>query len=340
MSIYSYYSSSNIKWSASLTRIKVKPFNITSGPRGIIPSLVKEIFFLFFTSSILEHIVEESNRYAAVCMGDRFHTWQPITVDELCAYLGFMLLMGIVNLPSIYDYWKKDETFHYSPVASRISRDRFFELHRYLHFVDNSSLSPPGTPAYNKLGKVQPIIDMLSERFAALVEPQREISIDEAMIKFKGRSTLKQYMPKKPTKRGIKVWMRADALSGYVSAFEVYTGRKADSVEKGLGANVVKTLTEELQNTFRHIYFDNFFSSVDLVLDLYRLGLYSCGTLRTNRKGFPVALKNPAKKGFKDRGQSETRQVGNLTVKCLGGQQACCCNCNKLRPKSSRNRKS
>ena len=38
-----------------------------------------------------------------------------------------------------------------------------------------------------------------------------ENSIDEAMIKFKGRSSLKQYVSLKPIKRGIKAWVRADA---------------------------------------------------------------------------------------------------------------------------------
>ena len=189
---------------------------------------------------------------------------------------------------------------------SRISRDRFFELHRYLHFVDNSTLAAPGTPDYDKLGKVRPIITKLSEQFGAVYEPGRDISIDEAMVPYKGRSSLKQYMPKKPVKRGIKVWMRAEALNGYVSAFEVYTGKKGDSVEHGLGAKVVKILTEDLHNTYRHVYFDNFFSSVDLLLDLLRAGLYGCGTLRTNRKGFPHELKTPAKKGFKERGESKT----------------------------------
>ena len=51
-----------------------------------------------------------------------------------------MILMGIVHLPSIYDYWEKVEIYNYSPVAFRITRDRFFEL-RYLHFADNSSLA-------------------------------------------------------------------------------------------------------------------------------------------------------------------------------------------------------
>ena len=225
-----------------------------------------------------------------------------------------MILMGLVKMPSIYDYWQKDEVYHYAPVASRISRDRFFELHRYLHFVDNSTVGVPDTSEYDRLSKVRPVVTMLSDRFAAVYSPMRDISINEAMVPFKGRSSLKKYMPKKPTKRGIKVWMRADALNGYVSAFEVYVGKKGDSVEHDLRGKVVKTLTEELQNIYRHVYFDNYFSSVNLLLDLFRDGLYACGTLRLNRKGFPAELKTPAKKGLKERGDSKTYQRGNLTT--------------------------
>ena len=85
-------------------------------------------------------------------------------------------------------------------------------------------------------------------------------------------------------------------------------------MEKGLGSSVVKSLCEKLHNTHRHIYFDNFFSSVDLALDLLRVGLYSCGTLRSNRKGFPKQLKQFVKKGLPERGQSKTYQCGNLCV--------------------------
>ena len=46
------------------------------------------------------------------------------------------------------------------------------------------------------------------------------------MIPFKGRSSMKQYMPKKPVKRGFKIWMRADAVNGYVSELDVYIGKK------------------------------------------------------------------------------------------------------------------
>ena len=50
------------------------------------------------------------------------------------------------------------------------------------------------------------MIDHLSKRFTNLYEPHREVAVDEAMIKFNGHSSVKQYMPMKPIKRRIKVY--------------------------------------------------------------------------------------------------------------------------------------
>ena len=56
------------------------------------------------------------------------------------------------------------------------------------------------------------------------------------MVPFKGRSSLKQYMPQKPVKCGFKVWCRADAYNGYISQMQVYAGKAADgTIEKILG---------------------------------------------------------------------------------------------------------
>ena len=76
--------------------------------------------------------------------------------------------MGINSLPSLHDYWKKDSTYHYAPVADRISRDRFTEISRYLHFVDNSTLAPRTTQEYDRLGKIHPVLEYLQSRFLAI----------------------------------------------------------------------------------------------------------------------------------------------------------------------------
>ena len=128
--------------------------------------------------------------------------------------------------------------------------------------------------------------------------PHRDVAVDEAMIKFQGRSSLKQYMPLKPTKRGIKVWVLADSHNGYFWRFEVYTGKQGDTLERGLPARVVKSLTEELKGQNYHVYFDNFFNSFELLNDLASDNIFACGTARSNRRGFPEALK---KKKFPNR---------------------------------------
>ena len=51
----------------------------------------------------------------------------------------------------------------------------------------------------------------------------------------------------KPVKRGIKVWALADAANAFIANFQVYTGKRGDQVEKGLGAIVV---TKPYVNSF------------------------------------------------------------------------------------------
>ena len=101
--------------------------------------------------------------------------------------------------------------------------------------------------------------------------PHKGSSIDKAMIAFHGTLAFCQYMPTKPTKYGIKVWMREDSHNGYVNEFEVYVGRLAGQKhEVGLGKKVILKLTEKLVGKNNHIYFDRFFSSVDLHQELLR----------------------------------------------------------------------
>ena len=258
-------------------------------------------------------------------MKERYQDWKNVTVDELHAYLGFIMLMGLVQLPSIRDYWSQEGVFHYSPIASRISRKRFLQIHRFLHFVDNESLPSYGEPNYSKIQKIKPIHTYLSEQFKDNFTPGRDVAIDEAMVKYKGRSSLKQYMPKKPIKRGFKVWMRADSATRYVSEFTVYEGKVADKTEKGLGANVILSLTKSIKGHYHHVYFDNFFTGIELLLELLRQGTYGCGTMRSDRKGFPVTLKSHVKKGLANRGDHLYSRNGNVSVVLWQDTKAICC---------------
>ena len=89
--------------------------------------------------------------------------WTPLTTAELKAYMGFCIFMGIVKLPSIENDWRRDVQFYYSPIASKISRDRFRDIRRYLHFTDNTTLPTPGTPGSDRLAKVRPLFNKINE---------------------------------------------------------------------------------------------------------------------------------------------------------------------------------
>ena len=97
-----------------------------------------------------------------------FDKWTQITLPELRAYMGFCILMGINKLTHIEDYWRRDPSLHYSPIADRITRDRFRDISRYCYFVNNDTLVPRGSPGHDRLGKVRPIINHLSAKFAEL----------------------------------------------------------------------------------------------------------------------------------------------------------------------------
>lgn len=78
---------------------------------------------------------------------------------------------------------------------------------------------------------------------------------------------MKQYNPKKPKRWGYKVFVLADS-SGMVYNFEVYTGCISPcngQPDIGASGNIVLTLSSIIPDNISHkLYFDNWFSSVDL----------------------------------------------------------------------------
>ena len=106
------------------------------------------------------------------------------------------------------------------------------------------------------------------------------------MIGTKGRISFLQYLPKKPKKWGIKLWVLAESLTGYVSNFEVYTGA-SDTTEHGLAYSVVMNLIDSYLYLGHRLYVDNFYTSPKVFMDLLSKETNACGTVRVNRRGLP-----------------------------------------------------
>lgn len=112
------------------------------------------MFSHYFDKEIISLVVRETNRFSAQTLTATStttipppRTWET-SAAEIKAYLGFQILMGINRLPEIRDYWAKDEKLHYSYI------DRFEEVSRYLHFVDNTALPSQNDPGYHQLSSL------------------------------------------------------------------------------------------------------------------------------------------------------------------------------------------
>jgi hypothetical protein len=194
--------------------------------------------------------------------------------------------MGIKRQASYRDYWSSAPDLNDAYISKLMSVNRYGWLLSNIHLNDNTLMPKRGDPNFDKLYEVRPFIDALQKNFLKCYDPDDVMSVDESMILFKGCSSLKQYMPKKPIRRGYKVWMLA-CKSAYELKFEVYTGKKGDAVQKNLGESVVKSMMEGLEGANHKVFFDNYFTTYELLKSLKEKEIYACGTVNINRKVFP-----------------------------------------------------
>ena len=99
-------------------------------------------------------------------------------------------------------------------------------------------------------------------------------------------------MPNKPVKRGIKVFCLCDARTGFLIKFDIYIGRQGNEVQKNLAETVVLQLLEGFEGKNFYVFMDNWFTSIKLFLELLARDIRACGTLRSDRRGFPRCLKD------------------------------------------------
>ena len=249
-------------------------------------------FQLFWDQAMWDRLVEETNHYAEQERrknppGPRAPNWREVDERSMKVFIGLCLCMGILRLPCRNDYWRRMKHPFQTNFGYYMSRDRFNLIWRYLH-LQNNEAPPPPVP--DKLVKVRWYLEYLNTKFTELYVIDNHASIDESTIKFKGRLGFRQYMPAKPTKWGIKLWSMCEALTGYLSRFQIYTGREAGRAERGLSFRVVTDLVAHLHHQNLRVWFDNFYTSVELLVFLLAHGIYACGTVRANRRGLPNHL--------------------------------------------------
>lgn len=218
-------------------------------------------------------------------------------LDSACLkkFFGVLILTGYHELPSERAYWSLDEDLGVPLIANCMSRNRFLEIKRNLHFVDDGLIDG----STDKMIKLRSLCDLIQRNSSQWGVFHESLSVDESMIKYFGRHPSKQFIQGKPVRFGYRNWA-ATSSDGYCYAFDVYCGKSTEPSNDTLGARVVKSLLAKMPVVPKEhiVYFDNFFTNHQLLLDLGRLGFRSTGTVRENRtKKCPlITVKNMKKK--------------------------------------------
>uniref|UniRef100_A0A8C6SAS8 PiggyBac transposable element-derived protein domain-containing protein n=1 Tax=Neogobius melanostomus TaxID=47308 RepID=A0A8C6SAS8_9GOBI len=256
-----------------------------------------------FPADLIDDITYNTNLYALQKGKENL----AVTGEEMQIFLGINLIMGYIRYPRARMYWSSEDGLRLGIIANAMSVNRYEQILRYLHFVDNLTYQQANM---DRLFKIRPFLSALQETFKAAADPEEFQSVDEQIIPFKGLLSIKQYIPKNPNPGSESVGEAG--TSGYTNRFEVYQGSASSGCISGLGmaGDVVMRLCDDIKHKNHKVFFDNFFCSIPLIEALKDQGIYGTGTCRANRlKGANQKLKS--QKQLKEMGRGACSVVSN-----------------------------
>jgi len=266
-----------------------------------------EYFESFLTSDIMSPVVDETNRRAAQLRakaglkgGSRLHQWVDTGMSELMSFIALLLYMGVIWKPELKLYWTTNAMLETPYVRHLMTEKRFSLLMKCLHFVNNDLMPTTDSKAEKSFNKIRPFFNALIARFSAVYTPTADVAIDESLMLWKGRLAMKQYIPLKRARFGLKSYELCESGSGYIWNSIIHTGPTMvlEQSSDGLKSSViVLTLGKKLLDQGYCFYMDKWYSSPVLFKQLRQRQTDCVGTVRVSRRGMPMDLKVKIPKG-------------------------------------------
>ncbi|CAH1959610.1 unnamed protein product [Acanthoscelides obtectus] len=222
--------------------------------------------------------------------------WRDVTVSEMYVFIALVLMQGLIHLPHLSDYWRKDFLLAGPQVfsATIMSRDRFLSIMKFLRFSD-----PKATDPSRPMTRLAMFFAFIKENTMIAIDPGETFALDECLMLYKGRLHFKQYIKSKRSRFGIKLFALCPSdpkFRGYTYSFALYIGRDIYNVAHipgtdalSMSERVVVYMLSNLLDEGREVILDNWYVSVRLVEFLLTRNTYVSDTIRTNR-GVPSEL--------------------------------------------------
>jgi hypothetical protein len=203
-----------------------RPFDVR-----ILPDYVQHpihYFELFWGPEVWNTLVENTNAYAQYKEArhkenkteEKSRWWKAITLYEMRIFIALLIYMGIVGTSNIRGYWDKSRNTIHRPMES-MTLFRFQQIMRYFHVSAPPLSISRHLPTAHWHTKLEPLASLLRTKFKAYVVLGQDVSFDEMMVPFSGRSKHTLKMKNKPIKEGFKIWALCDR--GYLWDFLFYS---------------------------------------------------------------------------------------------------------------------
>ena len=267
-----------------------------------------DVFLNIFPEHLFCLIADESNRYREQ---NHLTKIKKIGTDEIIKFVALLISRSLNPWSSgMRNHWREKcygiainfmfplliylfsfvGPFLPGTFGDYLSRNRYKEIVRCLHFVNNEEEKE----SKSKFFKVEPIVKTLNATFLKCYSLGAHVSYDECTIESLSRYCPGiQYNPMKPHPWGIKLHSVNCAETGYCHKFEVFSGKynKDGSINENVsGPQSLLRNIEYLAYSKRIIYTDRFYTSLPILMKLRSIGLHGVGTIRTDAKGLPMGI--------------------------------------------------
>ena len=167
----------------------------------------------------MDKLVEWMNKYAELYPSNDAGEqpwacpWQPTCKEELWAYFGVLIYIGLIHESSIKDYQGSlDMTSLEYIVKKYINWTQFEQLNCYFQYTE-LWLDYDFTPRFT-FNRVNKLAEYIQFTYRKLYRPGAHFAVNEMIKCFMGHAPEIINIPTKPTPKGFKIWVLAN--EGYI----------------------------------------------------------------------------------------------------------------------------
>lgn len=211
----------------------------------------KDAWELFMSEDIIDEILQCTNlggQRAGLAKGK---VWQKITKEELKAFIGLSLLIGVERSCDVPIRELFMDPLQNPVYRATMSVRRYQDLHRFLQF-DNKK-TRMAREASDHMAAFRNVWDLFMINCRKRFIPQDCVTVGEQFVPFQGRCKFVQHLPSCPTKSGIKIFWMCDAEVPYAIDGVIHAGRQpGEETEENHAENAVLRLSNGLQQKGKH----------------------------------------------------------------------------------------